>query len=257
LLESDFITTDTFESDLTILRDFFERISLVKPIFKPYDKTHCKLVLATIKKYTPFDKNELESPHTGLPLPDPERGRPHLGWCICKHKGCNKPFASGVELVNHLIKCGVYTQGFHQFHELIVKNRLLTPDKIIEENMTVCPSYACNAKHFDTPQGLIKHFRELGIPPFWKQGDVIEGDDMALISLISPKTIHTNDECVICVSEKPMFLTNNCRHHPYCIKCIQYVKDKRCPYCKTNVDFYIPFLWQTISADHEEDKADV
>jgi hypothetical protein len=257
LLESSFVTIDTFETDLAILRDFFERISAVKPIFKAYNKTECKQVLASIKKYTPFDRKEVEIPHTGLPLPDPEKGRPHLGWCVCKHKGCNKRFPSGIELVNHLIKCGVYTHGFHEFHELIVKNTLLTPDKIIEKNITVCPSYACNSKRFDTPQDLNNHFRELGISPFWKKGDVIKGDDTALISLTSPKKIHTNDECVICILEKPMFLTNNCRHHPYCIKCIQHVKDKRCPYCKTNVNFYIPFLWQTISTDCKEDHLDV
>lgn len=197
---------------------------------------------------TPPDK---KFDHIGYPLPDSWDGRPRLHWNVCRFPFCGKKFTHPNQLVNHLVQCNVYTQGFHHYHEQAVFQTNLTPEKVLNNNIKCCPSIACEHKEFDTPENLIKHLTILGIEPFWKKGMVItfensieklnKIDQTKQIALKYPK-IFINEQCVFCLDAKPEILVNKCGHHTYCLKCYDNGLDKRiCPVCRGRVDYFIPF----------------
>ena len=197
--------------------------------------------------------------HTGYPIPDPEKGRPQLNWCQCAFPNCGKQFTSAMALVNHLTKCNVYTEGFHYYHENAVLELAFSPEKVIAENITKCPSLACNHKDFETPQLLIEHLVLLGIEPFWTKGTVIENKDVANPTATTvqikkepkvnydihyPKLFEV-EQCLLCLTERPQVVAGNCRHHIVCRDCFVgmnvAVNTKVCPMCRTQVNIFYPF----------------
>ena len=181
--------------------------------------------------------------HKGYPLPHPKLGRPQIGHCICLFEGCNHKFPYGDALKNHLEELGKHTRNFHKFHEEEVLARNLTPEKIKAENITRCPALICDkANHIFTPDELIYHFTLLGMPPFWKQGQIVENiyDDNALGSDIF-KCIWATDECSICTSSESEVLFLPCFHNVTCLNCYGKLKNKKCPICSTPIKASIPF----------------
>lgn len=177
--------------------------------------------------------------HNKYPLPDPELGRPRLGWLKCYHQNCGKYFLSSEELEKHLVKTGNYTWGFHLYHENVVNEMNLTPEKIIKDNMTRCPSIICDK--YDTiftPQELCMHFKLLGIKPFWKQGTVIKYSDEELYGdddnlELSDKRIYAAKECLICMDALPMILFSPCYHNVVCMNCYNLIT--KCPICRKDI----------------------
>ena len=49
---------------------------------------------------------------------------------------------------------------------------------------------------------------------------------------VSIREPYYNDECVICLSNKPDILFANCVHHCVCLECETINPFERCPYCK-------------------------
>lgn len=241
---------DNIEHDKQIINQMIEftknkEIQFITPTQKMCDNVF-KTFGSRLKIFT-GDK-EIKT-HKGYPLPDKDVGRPYLNWCVCTYKDCKKVFTTASGLVNHLIKCNVYTRRFHLEHELAVKNLNMAPDKVKTENITKCMSYICGAS-FDTPDGVIKHLTVLGIEPFWQKGlDVeklyfSENNDRSKIFDKSIK-IFTDENCVICLDKKPNIISENCRHLVCCIDCFNelYImqNNKTCPICKQHITNYLPF----------------
>jgi hypothetical protein len=205
--------------------------------------------------------------HTGYPIVDPDRGRPHLSWKRCQFPGCtdmcysfHQKWGKGDEktlkqeavlstkirqgtiedhprlldtrvedhlatngLVRHLKQHKKFVQGLHLMHEKIVEQTELTPEKIIEYQLTRCPSVTCteNEREF-TPEQLIEHFKVLGIPPFWKPGEV-SVNEMNLYSLESnqraPFAFAEDMVCSYCSENRSDFVCGHCRVTKGCWKC--------------------------------------
>lgn len=198
---------------------------------------------------TKINKTNIDVKHKGIPEVDPVEGRPHLFWKICKHSGCGAKFKNPLGLVNHLIKCNVYTQGYHYYHERAVEILKLTPESVLKNNLTKCPSYVCNSKEFSKAENLITHFTNLGISPFWQVGMIckneLKEDNRSLLYTV-PKLFNV-DTCIICLSNAPQIITGGCRHHVYCIDCYKEFNKTThighlCPMCKRKVDVYYPFV---------------
>jgi len=83
---------------------------------------------------------KLGAPHTGYPIPDPVLGRPKIEWLVCAHSGCYQHFSSGQQLINHLNRYNRYKPYMHVEHENCVTNNGLTPEKVLEQGLTKCPS---------------------------------------------------------------------------------------------------------------------
>jgi len=151
----------TLDEDTKAITTFAEIIKHKNPIFKPYDEKLCASHNNLFKRA--LDKknnNDNDVPHTGQPSIDPIKGRPHLGWNECKYKKCQKKFKNSLALVNHLISCNAYTQGYHYHHETAIFDLGLTEEKVLTQNLTKCPSYACNHKEFAKPDELIMHLKK-------------------------------------------------------------------------------------------------
>jgi hypothetical protein len=121
-----------------------------------------------------YTKINEQGNHNQYPLPHSSRGRPRLTWEECYHENCHKIFNNPIELVRHLEKFGKYKRGFHLYYEIGVYDNKLTPEKILNQKIKVCPSIICDkANHKFTPEELCEHLKILGIPPFWKPGMII------------------------------------------------------------------------------------
>jgi len=236
----------TIEADKKIISKLLELVGQRETQFIELNE---KLIKAVIKSFPnlmpkPTQQNSKSVIHEGVPLPDPIKGRPRLGWCVCKFKNCGQKFSSGMALVDHLTKCNVYTQGFHHHHENAVYNLYLTPEKVKSLNMTKCPSIACNYKDFETSEKLIRHLTLLGIEPFWQKGIILNTDDekidRTMLLNFVPK-LYITDTCIICLDNKPNIITNNCRHHVYCTTCFNPNIPNLCPICRTKVDSFFPY----------------
>lgn len=189
-----------------------------------------------------YDQNNC--PHIGYPLPDKQLGRPRLEWKVCYYNKCHKYFNNIMGLKTHLTSLGKLTHGFHQFHEISVKELKLTPEKIIKENLAKCPSLICDKKNYIfRPEELINHFEILGIEPFWKQGMSFNNEiEQVNLGDIVYKKIYIMEECLICLENKPMILFLPCYHNVICINCILKVSlNFSCPVCRNNIDKIIPF----------------
>ena len=202
----------------------------------------------------------IEIKHNGMPLPDPVMGRPHLNWRICYYPNCGKVFSNPASLVNHLIECNAYTQGYHWAHEEALYC-IISPDNVIKKNLTKCPAYACNQKDFNTPQELINHWTTLGIEPFWKKGmtfntntDIDTKTDTETSKrekekdllrqkklMCSIPKLFVSDSCMICLDNSVEFILSPCRHHVYCFDCLKICSKESCPVCRTRVKNFIPY----------------
>lgn len=180
-------------------------------------------------------KKTTEAVHEGYPLPDPTFGRPYINWLVCKHKDCNKKFRTYKDLIQHLKEYNRYTAYMHKEHE----NCNITPEYIMENNLTSCPSYICNeSEKIFTSEELCEHFKILGIPPFWKPGMVIDGLGKKTINKEFNK-IYSCEECVVCLDNVPEVIITPCQHHILCTNCVNMLD--KCPICKGNINMVFPF----------------
>lgn len=191
----------------------------------------------------------IEIEHNGIPLPDPVMGRPHLNWRVCYYPNCGKVFSNPASLVNHLIECNAYTQGYHWAHEEALYC-IIGPDNVIKKNLTKCPAYACNQKDFNTSQELINHWTTLGIEPFWEKGMTFNTNsdintktskkERKKLMCSIPK-LFVSDTCMICLDNPVEFILSPCRHHVYCFDCLKTCSKDSCPVCRTRVKNFIPY----------------
>lgn len=194
-----------------------------------------------------YKKNQW--PHTGYPPPDPDQGRPHMGWAKCAFKGCGQQFQDAVALRQHLENHGKHTWGFHWFHERACGKLFLTPEKVMTEGWTKCPSLVCDKGSFKTPDELCQHLRQLGIVPFWKWGEVVQIDEpnkfkkkpakFYSLTETSYSKVFACEECAICMDNKPNAVTEPCNHNVLCLTCCS--KVKKCPLCQTMIKKAMPF----------------
>ena len=182
--------------------------------------------------------------HSGYPLNHEVHGRPRIGWCVCYFNNCFQDCFTGDALREHLKKFNKYKYGFHAYHEEAIKNYNITPEKVIAENMTKCPSVVCDKGAINfTPQELCEHLISLGIEPFWKKGmpmiNINKSKGKFQLNEIYEK-IYVGDECIICMDEdaKPSVLLLPCNHSCMCVKC--YKKTNKCPVCRSDIINAVP-----------------
>jgi hypothetical protein len=197
------------------------------------------------KNFKVPNNNNNKVKHSGYPLPNPIYGRPKLDMLKCHHKNCNQSFIYIQNLKEHLIENGVYTHGLHAAHDFYIGNSYLTPEKVIEKNMTRCPAFICNKSHIImTPQELCEHFAQLGIKPFWKPGINFDNNDdddddnnknKELKLNTDGKIYYDDTTCLICYNQEISTIFLPCLHYYTCIDCANQIGDK-CPICKTNID---------------------
>jgi Zinc finger, C3HC4 type (RING finger) len=192
--------------------------------------------------------------HEGYPLVDTERGRPHIGWCICYHENCMQQFPCSNDLRNHL-KLFNHKPFFHKHHENSVKEKGFTPEKVIKENLTKCPSPLCDKIHFDTPKELIKHLTLLGIEPFWQIGMDVRhiydynknkneeenNEKKKYPPFKLAKCVYRLDTCLCCFDKKPEMVFFPCRHSNLCSNCYQKLPQKLCPECRQSITNCLPY----------------
>jgi hypothetical protein len=227
-------------------------------IFKPFDKSEAKTKIDYLLRNNLFKQNlttkkEKNIPHNGLPLPDPELGRPKLNWRQCYFENCGKIFSTPSALVQHLTECNAYTQGYHWAHENALYC-VIGPQYVKNHKLTKCPAYVCNDKSFGTPEELIRHWQLLGIEPFWQKGMCFLSDSDNNMSiknlsnikerkkmLFSVPKLFVTDMCMICLENPTEVVLDKCRHHVYCINCLKTCSKETCPVCRTKIDNFIPF----------------
>lgn len=195
--------------------------------------------LANSYKYIEPTNQDAKKIHENQPLPHPELGRPRLEYLTCLHEDCNRTFNSQDGLINHLSQCNAYTYGFHKWHEYSVYYTNLTPEKVMEKQITKCPSMTCRESKFNTPEELCKHLQYLGIEPFWQKGMKLtyKKDKVENIKI---GTLYIGDECIICGEDdlKPSVVFQPCNHAVLCVGCYQTMN--KCPICRTAVVNAVP-----------------
>ena len=229
------------------LATVIEIIKNIKDNFKDKEKKDITDTLSIIKQW------DLHATHEGYPIPDPVKGRPRLEWQVCAYYGCGKKFDANSNdypgydysgLKQHLKQLGKYRDYFHFHHEYVVEKHNLTPQKVLAQKITKCPSHLCDVKEFETPEEFCRHLIMLGIPPFWKQGMVIQPLDLHSDKKLENVTdrIHVEKECIICCEEgiTPGILFLPCNHCVICIDCFCSGINK-CPMCQTVIDKYLFF----------------
>lgn len=218
--------------DMMIIEEAFEA-----PIrFNELNEDVVSKIIDCAKKFYSLYDSKKSVKHDRYPIVDEQKGRPMLGWLKCYHHDCNFKGRNADELRVHLEKCDAYTAYFHKSHENMVDKLELTPDKVKADGLTKCPSAICNKVNaIKTPDDLIYHFKRLGIPPFWKVGDVIDyGAEIdGALDIINAKPIYVSDDCVVCLEKHSTILFLDCNHHAVCMDC--YVGMKECPMCKKGV----------------------
>uniref|UniRef100_A0A6C0E608 RING-type domain-containing protein n=1 Tax=viral metagenome TaxID=1070528 RepID=A0A6C0E608_9ZZZZ len=203
--------------------------------------------------------------HLGFPLPSSLTGRPRIQDTCCKFEGCKfnhklkdelgtftkksakqKKNEMMLSLVDHLKTHNCYVAGLHAAHEVAVSKFNLTTQKILDENITVCPSTICNDPTFKTPAKLILHLTALGIPSFWNS-DI--GSDATLryndyILTLDIKSvifkIPQNFKCVSCRCTNTgniVAINYPCFHLNVCFNCLRKNKANfnRCGECSKNI----------------------
>jgi len=186
--------------------------------------------------------------HTGIPLNDPELGRPMINWKKCYYDGCFKEFISSNDLIRHLEINKVYTKSFHFYHQLAVDTMNLTPQKIKNQNIDRCPSFCCYEYHDKklTPQQVIDHLDDLGIKPFFtgtrnivskteSKSNIL--DDYVNLQFLK---IFSVMECIACYDNKSTIICVPCGHCVLCPKCVNMFKKNTCPLCNCNYDYIVP-----------------
>jgi hypothetical protein len=189
----------------------------------------------TLKLFHKLDIIPKQPPtHIGQPMPDPDLGRPYIDWLECEHQNCHKKFNTDKELIKHLIEFKVYTPSYHKLHEDIINEMKLTEDLIKNINIKKCPSWICKESEFSTPDGLIEHFKRLGIEPFWKKGmDLSKKEEYNFNKEIK---IYDSKNCIICLDRKTNIIFDKCMHQCYCVECydecIKLNNTLKCPLCR-------------------------
>lgn len=212
-------------NDIKQISDHIAFLDKSDPTIKIFDDNIVNIIKPLTKFYSTYSYSNTN--HTGYPLPDPEKGRAHMGWCECYHSGCHKKFPSSDELRKHLISHGRFIHNFHVLHEEAVRVKSLTAEKILTQKLTHCPSYVCDIKNF-TPEKLCDHLTILGIEPFWQKGLKIN-----IKQDLNFNTIYYEDQCVICCDTTPCVLYLPCNHCVSCYNC--YKKVDKCPTCRTKI----------------------
>lgn len=173
--------------------------------------------------------------HTWYPLPDPIKGRPSLEWKYCAHDGCDKTFTSCTGLVNHLKHYDCYAPGYHVQHEQAVWSAQLTPEKVLKQKMTKCPSIVCRLFMFKSPEELCDHLMFMGIAPFWKPGMIIKPPEQTVLQT-QIQSIYFEEECIICTDNQPSVLFLPCNHCIMCFNCCDGIsKVNKCPKCRGTI----------------------
>lgn len=204
---------------------------------------------------TIIKKKASDEIHGKYPLVDPDNGRVHLEWLVCYHENCMKLCSSISQLTHHLKEHGCLTHHFHRKHELAIEKISLTPEKILLNNITCCPSPICDIGNFNSSEELIKHLTLLGIKPFWQKGiDVRDLYNNKITENLEQtnkykqytqytlvKPIFRNEECVCCVESKPQIVFFPCKHSNLCIKCYKLLDKKICPECRKDITKYLPY----------------
>jgi hypothetical protein len=248
-------TKSTESEPVDQFNTFIQLTEAEQIIFKPFNKTEARIKidyllrnnLFKLNKPNTSSKKEQNVPHNGLPLPDPELGRPKLNWRQCYFKNCGKNFSTPSALVQHLTECNAYTEGYHWAHEEALYC-IVGPDNVRNKKLTKCPAYACNHKSFNTPEELIHHWELLGIEPFWQKGMCFLSDNTANSELTQRKKLlysipklFVTDTCMICLENPTEIVLDKCRHHVYCIDCLKTCSKDSCPVCRSRIDNFIPF----------------
>lgn len=223
--------------------NFFDKYSIPKTIQQENQKI--------------IKKSATDEIHSKYPLINPSRGRPHLEWLVCYHENCMKFCSSTSHLTHHLKEHGCFTHHFHRKHELAIEKFGLTPEKILLNNITCCPSPICDTEIFNSPEELIKHLTLLGIEPFWQKGIDVRNlyNDETTQNLEQKQTnkykqykqytlvkpVFRSEECVCCVASKPQIVFFPCKHSNLCIKCYKLLDKKVCPECRKDITKYLPY----------------
>lgn len=226
------------------LKDIVEIVRNIKDNFKDKPKKDITDQLSLINKWKPTGI------HQGYPIPDPIKGRPRLEWKYCAHYGCGQKFDGTSDpypafdysgLKQHLKEVGNYRDWFHHNHERMIDKLNLTPEKVLAEKITKCPSHLCDIKEFSSPQELCHHFMILGIPPFWKQGMIIEPQFKSGKLENVTQQIYIEKECIICCEPgtTPGILFLPCNHCVICIDCFSTIN--KCPMCQSVIMNYLFF----------------
>jgi hypothetical protein len=243
LVEMNVVSIENFNHDSKVLMEIIQLVDKHGGL-TPAGNITGKLI-DQLDKIVPYitDQGVMHKIHRGQPVPDPEKGRPYINWKQCKYFGCNMCFNTADGLIDHLKYYSCYTERFHWYHEFIVMNHLLTPEKVIKDNMTACPSLLCSKYKFNTPEDLIQHFIELGIEPFWEPGMVVMPNNLFTsfnTIEISKGKFYIAEECIVCLSEKPNIINIPCMHKIYCIDCWLEGNFNKCAVCKFNIERVIP-----------------
>jgi hypothetical protein len=201
-----------------------------------------------------------------IPPPHPERGAPRFTDLQCGYPSCAKKFSSINDLKTHLgeSRNQSYYDDDSQFsdevlyHRIILGielkfnedtmvawtgDRVLTPEKVRSEGLTVCPAEHCHLKQqeFSTPEELVDHIASYGLEPFWykgwkKSGEVnveVEEEKNEL------KSDYTNpSECVVCCDLLVSTVLFPCYHAAMCGDCAK--KLKTCPCCRREITEIVP-----------------
>lgn len=250
---------EEIEDDIMTIKNILKITENNQTKFQTYSEKQCTQILKSfeidkISYMHPYNYMDAES---SLPLPDKDLGRPQLEWKICKHLGCSQKFSTKLELINHLSLNHYFKQGFHLLHENCVLSLNLTPEEILSKNLTKCPSYGCHRKKYDSPQKLIKHFKFMGIPPFWQKGMDLSKEFQKESDTLHPSKLFSYSPklflemiCIYCLENIPCVISNTCRHHIFCINCYQTqhlnkILPKLCPICRDQIDIFYPYFLST------------
>lgn len=225
------------------VRDILDKLKDKNIIFEELTSDIIEERSASINLY----KNEIDSyadikKHEGQPPPNPKLGRPRMDWKICAHQSCSHCFESKSALSQHLDNMKCHTKGYHYYHEKLVEELDLTEEKVLQEKINKCPAFICKQK-INTPIELVKHLKELGIKPFFKEGDfTINTKKVELDKFTDIKKMYEyNDLCISCCENEPEILFYDCGHMLICSKCHDKHKVKKCYLCKKESKYIFPY----------------
>ena len=241
---------DTFEYDN--FNEIIKKLDFMrgkKVLFKELNEKNIDELIKSTEYFKEIiKKNNSFKIHSGCPLPDREEGRPYLKWNYCAYSGCNSIFKSTSKLVEHLELMDCYKRNYHTIHEQIIKSLELTEDKILEENITKCPSTMC-VEVINTPYDLITHFKKLGLEPFWKKGEELNMIEVKYNYTLPNKIYETENICYICYENEPNILYCECGHQVICSVChLKFNKKNRnfktCVICRKRNNIILPYKRQ-------------
>lgn len=214
--------------------NIFDRLKL--DINEETYQNYCSVIVNFYDTYDLEKFNEyfnINTSHSYYPSVHPTKGRPKIEWLQCYHDGCMKKFSQPQDLIRHLTVMECYIPYYHKIHEEIK----LTPEIIRRDNITKCPSLICFEKEFDTPEGLINHFRDLGIEPFWTKGETVDNLNKTY-NLEFKKSqlpiIHKESNCISCYKKEPNVIYSSCNHSFLCEDCNKKYKSS-CPICRKRI----------------------